>query len=456
MNMATSTPGTGGKHAAKQPNRSPAWLDSYLGKRRTPAEAVKLIRSGDCVYIHPGCAEPELLVKAMIARADELRKVKIIHLLTRGVADYVLPEMAESFRHVALFSGANVREAINQGRADIVPIFLSEIESLFSSGAMPIDVALIHVSPPDEHGFCSFGVGVDTTKTAAECARLVIAQINPRMPRTLGDSFIHINKIHYAVEAPEEILEFPMGEISDVAMNIGKYIAELIEDESTLQLGIGEIPDALLAFLGDKEHLGVHSEMVSDGVIDLIEAGNITNERKTLHPGKIVAGFVLGTRRLFDFIHNNPIFEFHPSRYVNDPFVISRNDRQVSINSAIEVDLTGQVCADSIGYSFYSGIGGQVDFVRGAARSRGGKPIIALPSTAHRETISRIVPSLREGGGVVTSRGDVHYVVTEFGVAYLHGKSVRERCRSLIDIAHPKFRGELEKSARERNLLERG
>jgi len=456
MNMPTSIPGAGGKHAAKQPNRSPAWLDSYLGKRRTPDEAVKLIRSGDCVYIHPGCAEPEPLVKAMISRADELRKVKIIHLLTRGVADYVLPEMAESFRHVALFSGANVREAINQGRADIVPIFLSEIESLFSSGAMPVDVALIQVSPPDEHGFCSFGVGVDTTKTAAECARLVIAQINPQMPRTLGDSFIHINKIHYAVEASEEILEFPMGEISDVAMNIGRYSADLIEDESTLQLGIGEIPDALLAFLGDKKHLGVHSEMVSDGVIDLIEAGNITNERKTLHPGKIVAGFVLGTRRLFDFIHNNPIFEFHPSRYVNDPFVISRNDKQVSINSAIEVDLTGQVCADSIGYSFYSGIGGQVDFVRGAARSTGGKPIIALPSTAHHETISRIVPSLREGGGVVTSRGDVHYVVTEFGVAYLHGKSVRERCRALIDIAHPKFREELEKGARERNLLERG
>jgi 4-hydroxybutyrate CoA-transferase len=452
--MSIPITGTGEKRTATRDNRPVTWLDKYLNKRRTAAEAAKLIRSGDCVYIHPGCAEPELLVKAMIARADELRKVKIIHLLTRGDADYVLPEMAESFRHVALFSGANVRDAINQGRADIVPIFLSEIESLFSSGALPVDVALIHVSPPDEHGFCSFGVGVDTTKTAADCARLVIAQINPKMPRTLGDSFIHMNKIHYAVEAAEELLEFPMGEVSDVARRIGRHIADLIEDESTLQLGIGEIPDALLNYLTAKKHLGIHSEMVSDGVIDLIEAGIITNEKKTLHPGKILAGFVLGTRRLFDFIDNNPIFEFHPSQYVNDPFVISRNDKQVAINSAIEVDLTGQVCADSIGYSFYSGIGGQVDFVRGAARSKGGKPIIALRSTARNDTISRIVPSLKKGGGVVTSRGDVHYVVTEFGVAYLHGKAVRERSRSLINIAHPNFREELEKDARERNLLQ--
>jgi 4-hydroxybutyrate CoA-transferase len=452
--MSIPITGTGEKRTATRDNRPVTWLDKYLNKRRTAAEAAKLIRSGDCVYIHPGCAEPELLVKAMIARADELRKVKIIHLLTRGDADYVLPEMAESFRHVALFSGANVRDAINQGRADIVPIFLSEIESLFSSGALPVDVALIHVSPPDEHGFCSFGVGVDTTKTAADCARLVIAQINPKMPRTLGDSFIHMNKIHYVVEAAEELLEFPMGEVSDVARRIGRHIADLIEDESTLQLGIGEIPDALLNYLTAKKHLGIHSEMVSDGVIDLIEAGIITNEKKTLHPGKILAGFVLGTRRLFDFIDNNPIFEFHPSQYVNDPFVISRNDKQVAINSAIEVDLTGQVCADSIGYSFYSGIGGQVDFVRGAARSKGGKPIIALRSTARNDTISRIVPSLKKGGGVVTSRGDVHYVVTEFGVAYLHGKAVRERSRSLINIAHPNFREELEKDARERNLLQ--
>ncbi len=448
--MATSIPELDQKRAI---GRRATWLDKYLEKRRTAAEAVQVIRSGDCVYIHPGCAEPEQLVKAMVARAGELQNVKIIHILTRGGADYVRPEMSGSFRHVALFSGANVREAINEGRADFVPIFLSEIESLFSGGSLPIEVALIHVSPPDEHGFCSFGAGVDTTKTAAEYARTVIAQVNPKMPRTLGDSFIHLNKIHHIVETSEELLEFPMGEVSDIAMRIGRHIADLIEDGSTLQLGIGEIPDAVLNYLTEKKDLGIHSEMVSDGVIDLIEKGVITNEKKTLHPGKIVIGFVLGTKRLFEFIHNNPIFEFHPSQYVNDPFVISRNEKQIAINSAIEVDLTGQICADSIGIHFYSGIGGQVDFVRGSARSKGGKPIIALHSTAVNDTVSRIVSYLKQGAGVVTSRGDVHYVVTEFGVAYLHGKTVRERCRSLINIAHPKFREELERAAHERKLM---
>jgi acetyl-CoA hydrolase len=448
--MSISMPQLDDKRTA---GRRATWLEKYLEKRRTAEEAVKVIRSGDCVYIHPGCSLPEQLVKAMVARADELRKVKVIHILTTGVADYVRPEMAESFRHVALFSGANVREAINEGRADFVPIFLSEIESLFSSGRLPIDVALIHVSPPDEHGFCSFGAGVDTTKTAAECARIVIAQVNPRMPRALGDSFIHLNKIHYIVEVTDELIEIPMGAVSEIAMQIGRHIADLIEDGSTLQLGIGEIPDAVLNYLTEKKDLGIHSEMVSDGVIDLIEKGIITNEKKTLHPGKILAGFVLGTRRLFDYINNNPVFEFHPSQYINDPFIISRNDMQIAINSAIELDLTGQICADSIGYSFYSGIGGQIDFVRGSARSKGGKPIIALASTALNESVSRIVPHLKEGAGVVTSRGDVHYVVTEFGVAYLHGKTVRERCRSLINIAHPKFREDLERNAHERNLL---
>jgi 4-hydroxybutyrate CoA-transferase len=448
--MSTSVPELDEKRTV---GRRATWLNKYLEKRRTAAEAVKVIRSGDCVYIHPGCSEPEQLVKAMVARADELRKVKVIHILTTGRADYVRPEMAGSFRHVALFSGANVRDAVNEGRADFIPIFLSEIESLFSSGNLPIDVALIHVSPPDEHGFCSFGAGVDTTKTAAECARIVIAQVNPKMPRTLGDSFIHLNKIHYIVEVSDELLEIPMGDVSEIANRIGRHIADLIEDGSTLQLGIGEIPDAVLNFLTEKKDLGIHSEMVSDGVIDLIEKGIITNEKKTLHPGKILAGFVLGTRRLFDYIHNNPVFEFHPSQYVNDPFTISRNAKQVAINSAIEVDLTGQICADSIGFSIYSGIGGQIDFVRGSARSSGGKPLIALRSTALNDTVSRIVPHLKVGAGVVTSRGDVHYVVTEFGVAYLHGKTLRDRCRSLINIAHPKFREELEKSARERNLM---
>jgi 4-hydroxybutyrate CoA-transferase len=448
--MTILTSELGEKHTT---TRRASWLEKYLEKRCTAEAAVSVIRNGDCVYIHPGCAEPEQLVKAMVARAEELRMVKVIHILTRGVADYVRPEMAGSFRHVALFSGANVREAINEGRADFVPIFLSEIETLFCNGVLPIDVAMIHVSPPDEHGFCSFGVGVDTTKTAAECSRVVIAQVNPKMPRTLGDSFIHLNKIHHVVEVTDELPEFPMGEISDIAMRIGRHIADLIEDGATLQLGIGEIPDAVLNYLTEKKHLGIHSEMVSDGVIDLIEKGIITNEKKTLHPGKILAGFVLGTKRLFDYVHNNPVFEFHPSQYVNDPFTISRNDRQVAINSAIEVDVTGQICADSIGYSFYSGIGGQVDFVRGSARSKGGKPIIALPSTAVNDRVSRIVSHLKEGAGVVTTRGDVHYVITEFGIADLHGKTVRERCQSLINIAHPKFREELEKNARERKLI---
>jgi acyl-CoA hydrolase len=428
-------------------------MDSYQGKRCSADEAVRVIKSGACVYIHPGCAAPEHLVKAMVRRAPELRDVRVIHLLTTGSADYVLPEMQGRFRHIAFFSGANVRTAINEGRADFIPIFLSEVESLFSSGAMEIDVALIHVSPPDEHGFCSFGVGVDTTKTAAEFAKVVIAQVNAKMPRTLGDSFIHLNKIHHIVEVTDDILEHPQGQISDVAMSIGRNIADLIDDGSTLQLGIGEIPDAVLSFLTGKKHLGIHTEMISDGVIDLIEKGVITNEKKSLHPGKVILGFVLGTRRLYEFIDNNPIFEFHPSHYTNDPFIISQNDHQVAINSALEVDITGQVCADSLGYCLYSGIGGQVDFMRGSARSKGGKPIISLPSTAKGDSISRIVSHLKEGAGVVTSRGDVHYVITEYGVAGLHGKTMRDRCRALIAIAHPKFRDELEQAARQRHLL---
>jgi 4-hydroxybutyrate CoA-transferase len=448
--MPIIEPGMTGKRIGSRPA---TWMDSYRSKRRTAEEAVKDILSGDCVYIHQGCAEPERLVRAMVGRAHELRDVKVIHLLTQGYADYVLPEMTGKFRHVAFFAGSNVRDAINEGRADFVPVFLGEIEQLFSSGALPIDVALIHVSPPDEHGFCSFGVGVDTTKTAAEYARIVIAQINPKMPRTLGDSFIHLNKIHYVVETEDDLLEHPMGEVSEVAMRIGQNIGRLIEDGSTLQLGFGEIPDAILDYLVEKKNLGIHSEMVSDGVIDLIEKGIVTNEKKTLHPGKIIAGFVMGTRRLYDYIDNNPVFEFHPSQYVNDPFIISKNDKQIAINSALEVDLTGQVCADSIGFNIYGGIGGQVDFIRGAARSKGGKPIIALPSTARNGTVSRVVPHLKLGAGVVTTRGDVHYLVTEYGVASLHGKSIRERCLSLIKIAHPKFREDLEVHARQRKLI---
>jgi 4-hydroxybutyrate CoA-transferase len=430
-----------------------SWIESYREKRCSAEEAVKCIRSGDCVYLHAGGSNPEVLVRAMVGRASELRDVRVVHLLTAGSAEYVRREMASSFRHVALFVGPNVRDAINEGRADFIPIFLSEVEALFSSGAMPIDVALIHVTTPDEHGFCSFGVSVDSTKTASEHASIVIAQVNSKMPRTLGDCFIHVNKIHRIVEVSDELPEFPMGKVSKNALQIGKNISDLIEDGSTLQLGIGEIPDAVLSHLGGKRDLGIHSEMVSDGVIDLIERGVITNEKKTLHPGKVIIGFVLGTRRLYDFIDNNPIFEFHPSQYTNDPFIIAHNENQVAINSAIEVDLSGQVCADSIGYRYISGFGGQLDFIRGAARSKGGKPIIALCSTAADGTISRIVPHLREGAGVVTTRGDVHYVVTEYGIAYLYGKTHRQRCRALLEIAHPKFREELERQAQGLNLI---
>jgi acyl-CoA hydrolase len=423
----------------------------FQHKLMTAEEALSLVQSGDRVYIHSGCAEPERLVKALIQRRRELHGVEIVHLLTLGNADYVLPEMEAHFRHNAFFIGSNVREAINSGRADFTPIFLSEISSLFVSGLLPIDVCLIQVSPPDPHGYCSLGVAVECTKTAAQCARLVIAEINPRMPRVHGDAFVHASKIDVLVESDFPLLEQPQSPVTAVQMKIGKNVAALIEDGSTLQMGIGGIPDSVWSFLGDRRDLGVHTEMFSDRIIPLMESGVVNGERKTLHRGKTVASFVLGTKRLFDFIDNNPAIEFYPSEYVNDPFVISQNHRMVAINSALQIDLTGQVCADSMGNYLYSGIGGQIDFIRGSARSRGGKPIIAMPSTAKQGTISRIVPNLYAGSGVVTSRGDVHYVVTEHGVAYLHGKNLRQRAEALIEIAHPKFRGDLEEFVRKQN-----
>ena len=429
------------------------WLERYRAKCKPASEAMKLIQSGHRVYVHPGCAVPEVLVNAMCDRAAELENVEVIHLLTVGSSPYSRPEMEGHFRHNALFIGKNVREAVNDGRADFTPIFLSEIPGLFYRNILPIDVALVHVSPPDEHGFCSFGVGVECTKPATEVAKVIIAQINPRMPRTLGDCFIHVDKFTCCVETDVPLKELPQvtGDVTseerDIFCRIGKNIADLIEDGSTLQLGIGAIPDAVLAYLHGKRHLGMHTEMFADGVVKLVEEGVLTNERKTLHPGKIIASFILASRPLFEFVDNNPIIEFHPSHYVNDPFVISKNDKMCAINSALEVDLTGQVCADSIGRYFYSGFGGQLDFIRGAARSKGGKPIIALPSTAKDGTLSRIVPILTPAAGVTTTRGDVHFVVTEFGVADLYGKTVRQRARALIDIAHPSFREELEERA---------
>ena len=420
-----------------------SWEIDYKKKLRTPDEALRCVQSGMRVYIQPGCAEPETLVDALIQRAPHVQEVEIAHMMTMGRAPYVAPEMAGHFRHNAVFIGGNVREAINEGRADYTPVYLSEIEELFESGAMPLDVALIEVSPPDSHGFCSFGVGVDTTLTAARLARYVVAQVNDQMPRTYGDSFIHVSKIDAIVESSRPLCAMKRAEITDMQAAIARNVAGLIEDGAVLQTGIGGIPDAVLPLLMDRKDLGVHSELVSDGVIPLIDAGVITGARKNFKPRKIILGFALGTKNLFDYVDNNPIFEFHPTAYTNDPALIARNDHMVAINSALQVDITGQVCSDSIGTYFYSGIGGQVDFLRGASRSKGGKAIIALSSTAKNGTISRITPMLAPGAGVVTSRGLIRYVVTEYGVAYLHGKSIRERAQALIEIAHPKFRDEL-------------
>ncbi len=420
-----------------------SWEDEYKKKIQSADEALRSVRSGTRVYIQPGCAEPEALVEALMRRAPELYGVEIVHMMTMGCAPYVAPEMAGHFRHNAMFIGGNVRASINEGRADYTPIYLSEIEALFESGAMPIDVALIEVSPPDSHGFCSFGVGVDTTLTAARCARYVVAQVNDYMPRTYGDSFIHVSDIDAVVESSRPLCELKKPEVTDMHVAIARNVAGLIEDGAVLQTGVGGIPDAVLPFLSDRKDLGIHSELVSEGVIPLIEKGVITGARKNFKPRKIIVGFALGTRRFFEFVDNNPIFEFHPTAYTNDPALIARNDNMVAINSALQVDLTGQVCSDSIGNQFYSGIGGQVDFLRGASRSKGGKAIIAISSTAKSGTISRIVPMLSPGAGVVTSRGLVRYVVTEHGVAYLHGKTIRERARALIEIAEPKFRPEL-------------
>ncbi|MBX3085005.1 MAG: acetyl-CoA hydrolase/transferase family protein [Anaerolineae bacterium] len=428
------------------------WRQHYNEARCTAEEAVRVIRSGDRVFMTGNCSVPKVVLRALVGRAPTLDNVEIVQVLAVGDSEYVKPEMQGHLRVNTMFISENVRQAVHDGLADFTPVFLSEIPGLFRN-QMPIDVALIHVSPPDDHGFCSLGIEVGLTKTAAEVAKVIIAEVNPRMPRTLGDSFIHVSKLTRVVEVDYALPEIRPEQPSPIQQAIGKHVASLIEDGSTLQTGIGGIPDAVLNYLTDKKNLGIHTELFAEGVVDLVNLGVINNEAKTLHPGKIIAGFVLGTQRVYDFINDNPIVELHPTEYVNDPFRISLNDRMVSINSAIEVDLTGQVCADSIGHRFYSGVGGQVDFIRGAAHSKGGKPIIALPSTAKHDTVSRIVWQLQPGAGVVTSRNDVHFVVTEFGIAYLHGKTIRERVRALIDVAHPKFREELEAKASELGYL---
>lgn len=423
------------------------WLNLYEPKTVTPEEALRVLKDGYRIFVTGNCSVPQRVMEALNERALDLRNLKLIQVLTIGKADYVQPELVEHIRVNSLFISANIREAVNDGRADFTPVFLSEIPYLFKSGRLPLDVALIQVSPPDKNGYCSYGVEVGVTKTAAESAKIVIAEVNPHMPRTLGDSFIHVSKIDYVVEVDYPLPEVQMAISSPEQEAIANNVAALIPDGATLQMGIGGIPDAVLKKLHNHKHLGVHTELFSDGVVDLVEAGVITNERKTFHAGKIIAGFVLGTQRLYDFIDDNPIVELHPTEYVNDPFNIAKNDRMVSINSAIQVDLTGQVCADSIGTRFFSGVGGQVDFVRGASRSIGGMPIIAFPSTAKDGQISRIVPTLDPGAGVITTRNDVHYIATEFGVADLYGRTIRERAQALIDIAHPDFREELAESA---------
>ena len=432
-----------------------SWEIEYKKKLSTADDAVQCVNSGMRVYIQPGCAEPERLVEALMRRGPHVFDVEIVHMMTMGCAPYVAPEMAGHFRHNAVFIGPNVRDAINDGRADYTPIYLSEIEELFESGAMPIDVALLELSPPDSHGFCSFGVGVDTSLTAAKCARYVVAQINDQMPRTYGDSFIHVSDIDVVVESSRPLCTARKHDTSDMHSAIAKNVATLIDDGCVIQTGIGGIPDAVLPMLMDRKDLGVHSELVADGVIPLIEAGVINGARKNFKPRKIIVGFALGSKRMFEFVDNNPIFEFHPTSYTNNPTFIARNDNMIAINSALEVDLTGQVCSDSIGTYFYSGIGGQVDFLRGASFSKGGKPIIALPSTAKNGTLSRIKPMLSPGAGVVTSRGLVRYVVTEYGVAYLHGKSIRERAKALIEVAHPQFRDELYQYCEKTKWLQR-
>ncbi|HZY03611.1 MAG TPA: acetyl-CoA hydrolase/transferase C-terminal domain-containing protein [Anaeromyxobacteraceae bacterium] len=412
-------------------------------------EAVAVIKPGDRVFVHSVAAAPRLLLEAMTARAAELRVVEVVSLHTEGPAPYAAPEVAPSFRVNSLFVGSNVRRAVHEGRADYLPAFLSEVPKMFRAGILPLDVALVQVSPPDRHGFCSLGVSVDVSRAAVQMAKTVIAQVNPRMPRTHGDGLIHEESIDFAVEVDEPLPELADQAATEIEITIGEHCAELVEDGATLQIGIGAIPDSTLAALSGHHRLGIHTEMLSDGVVDLVEKGVVTGEMKRVHPGKIVAGFALGTRRLYDFLDDNPQVAMLDMAYVNDVEVIRRNPKVTAVNGALEVDLTGQVCADSIGDQLYSGVGGQMDFIRAASLSEGGKPIIALPSVSHQGE-SRIVSYLKQGAGVVTTRAHVHFVVTEHGIADLYGKNLRQRAAALIAIADPRHRDALSAEARRR------
>jgi acetyl-CoA hydrolase len=434
------------------------WNSIYQSRIVTPEDAARVIKSGDRIFLTGNVSVPQKVLGALVEYAPNLENVEVCQALTIGSADYVKPELEGHLRVNTLFISHNVRKAVHEGRADFTPVLLSEFPLLFKQGHLPLDVAIIHVSVPDEHGFCSLGVEVGLTKTPAESAKVIIAEVNQQMPRTLGDSFIHVSRLNHIVPVDYPIVEMPMSEDgnSEVVENIAGHVAELIPDGATMQLGIGAIPDAVLKYLHHKKDLGVHSELFSDGVIELVNMGVMTNARKTLHPGKIIAGFMLGTKTLYDWSDDNPLIEFHRTEYVNDPFVIAQNERMVAINSAIEVDLTGQVCADSIGPKLYSGVGGQLDFIYGASRSKGGVPVIALPSTTTLKDgtlVTRIAGMLKEGAGVVTSRNHVRYVVTEYGVADLYGKTIRQRASQLINIAHPDFRADLEKQAKELHYI---
>jgi len=430
----------------------------YKARIATPEEAVRHIKDGDRLFLTGNCSVPQRVLAALVEYAPSLNNVEICQALSIGPADYTAPEMAGHIRVNSMFISPNVRKAVHEGRADFTPVLLSEFTLLFKNKVLPLDVALIHVSPPDEHGFCSLGLDVGLTKSPAESAKLIIAEVNQQMPRTLGDSFIHVSRLHCMVPvdyAPPEMLMGGEGTSAETE-KIAGYIADMIPDGATMQMGIGAIPDAVLKYMFAKKDLGVHSELFSDGVIDLVEAGVLTNARKTLHPGKIVAGFVMGSNRLYKWVDDNPLIELHPTEYVNDPFVIAQNERMVAINSAIEVDLTGQVCADSIGPKLYSGVGGQLDFIYGASRSKGGVPIIAMPSTTtlrDGSVVSRIVPMLKQGAGVVTTRNHVRYIVTEYGVAELYAKTIRQRAMALINIANPDFREDLKKQAKELHYI---
>lgn len=420
----------------------------------TPEEAVAGIASGGQVYLQCAAATPSVLLDALVARAPELRDVSVVHLHTEGPGPHMAPELAQSFRHRALFIGPNARKAIDEGRADFVPVFLSDVPALFQSGELPLDAVFVNATPPDEHGFCSLGTSVEAMHAAIGAAKQVIVQFNRSMPRTLGESFIHVNQIDLAVEVDRGPYEVPRPVIGDIECQIGAFIAELVPDGATLQLGIGAIPAATAQFLMDKKDLGIHTEMFTDAVVDLVEAGVITGARKSRNRGKIVTAFVMGTARLYDFVRDNPMVEMRPVDFTNDTHVIRSFQNMTAINSAIEVDLSGQVVADSIGYRLYSGVGGQMDFIRGAALAPGGIAIIALPSTAGSDgSVSRIAPALREGAGVVTTRAHVRTVVTEYGVAQLWGKSMRERAKALIAIAHPVHRDWLTFEARRHHEL---